>query len=163
MHIQYVVGLVFVLITCGSPTAPSFAQNQAVKGTFVLDGTDAKLTQVRIARFPLDEGAKKLGYAILMSAKPATGDIHSWRTADPLERGNFVFLVLEPTGDVWIAELGHTTRKGGRFGVVLELKKAAFEVKNDRLTGHYRTNGEQSFGDSKYTIDLTFSAPIEGQ
>ena len=163
MHTQFVVGLVFVLLTCGSLTAPSFAQDPAVKGTFVLDGMDAKLTHVRVARFVLDEGTKKLGYAILMSAKPATGDINSWRMADPGERGNFVFLVLEPTGDVWIAELGHTARKGGRFGVVLELKKAAFEVKNDRLTGHYRTNGEQRFGDSRYTIDLTFTAPIEGQ
>jgi hypothetical protein len=70
-----------------------------------------------------------------------------------------LFLVLESTGDVWIAELGHAARKDGRFGVVLELKKAAFAVKGDRLTGHYRTNGEESFGDSKYTIDITFDAP----
>jgi len=47
--------------------------------------------------------------------------------------------------------------------VVTELKKVLFEVKGDRLTGHYRTNGEESFSDSKYTIDLQFSAPIEKQ
>jgi hypothetical protein len=98
-----------------------------------------------------------------MSARPVTGDIRSWQTADPAQRGSFVFLVLESTGDVWIAELGHAARKDGRFGVVLELKKAAFAVKGDRLTARYRTNGEESFGESKYTIDITFDAPIEGQ
>ena len=163
MRNQLVIRLVCVLVTWGSLTATFLAQNPAVTGTFILGGTDAKLTHVRVARFVLDEQTKKTGYAILMSAKPAAGDIKSWQTADPVERGSFVFLVLEPTGDVWIAELGHTARKGGRFGVMLELKKATFEVKGDRLTGHYRTSGEESFSDSKYTIDLTFSAPIEGQ
>jgi hypothetical protein len=37
-----------------------------------------------------------------------------------------------------------------------------FAVNGDRITGHYRTSREESFGDSKYTIDLTFDAPIEG-
>ncbi len=163
MHNQFVVRLAFVLVTWASMTSLFFAQNPSVTGTFVLGGTDAKLTHVRVVRTVLDERTKKQGYAILMSAKPATGDVRLWQAADPAERGSFVFLVLEPTGDVWIAELGHAARQGGRFGVMLELKKAAFEVKGDRLTGHYRTNGEESFGDSKYTIDLTFGAPIEGQ
>jgi hypothetical protein len=151
----FVIGLAFTMHLA--------AQNTGVTGTFVLGGVDAKLAHVRVMRTVLDEQTKKAGYAILMSAKPVTGDIRSWQTANPAERGSFVFLVLESTGDVWIAELGHAARKDGRFGVVTELKKAAFAVKGDRLTGRYRTNGEESFGDSKYTIDLTFDASIEGQ
>lgn len=161
MRNQLVVRLAFVLMISMAFAVPFVAQTPGVTGSFILGGTDAKLTHVRMMRTLLDE--KKQGYAILMSAKPTTGDIRSWQTADPAERGSFVFLVLEPTGDVWIAELGHAARKDGRFGVVLELKKATFAVKGDRLTGHYRTNGEESFGDSKYTIDLTFDATIEGQ
>ena len=162
MHTQF-VRLAFAVFSCLLLPFPLSAQNPSVTGTFVLGGTDAKLSHLRVVRMVLDERTKKQGYAILMSARPATGDIRLWQTADPAERGSFVFLVLEQTGDVWIAELGHAARKGGRFGVVTELKKAAFDVKGDRITGHYRTNGEESFGDSKFTIDLTFDALIEGK
>lgn len=163
MRNRVVVHLTCFLVIGMAFTVPLGAQKTGVTGTFVLDGADAKLAHVRVMRTLLDDTTKKQGYAILMSARPVTGDIRSWQTADPAERGSFVFLVLESSGDVWVAELGHAARKGGRFGVVLELKKAAFAVKGDRLTAHYRTNGEESFGDSKYTIDITFDAAIEGQ
>jgi hypothetical protein len=52
------------------------AQTGAVKGSFVLGGTDALLRNVRATRTVLDDGkTKKPGYAVLLSAKPATGDI----------------------------------------------------------------------------------------
>jgi len=140
--------------------APLWAAPQGtVQGSFVLDGVDAKLTHVRAARAALDKG--KSGYEVLLSARPADGDLSSWRTAEPAERGSFIHLLFEPNGAIWVADLGHAAAKSGRFGVVTELETVSFGVHGDRLTGHVRTRGEQSFGDDRYSVDLTFDAPLE--
>ena len=63
------------------------AQPPTLKGTFVLNKTDAKLTHVRATKTVLDDGKKKsAGYAVLLSERPTEGDISSWRTAEPGER-----------------------------------------------------------------------------
>lgn len=140
------------------------AQKPDPKASFVMNGTDAGLTHVRAVKTVLDDGrTKKPGYMALVSAKPASGDISEWRSADPAKQGSFIFLMLEENGDIWIAELGHTARRSGRFGVVLELKKVGFSVKDGEVTGQYRTEREQTFGDDRYTIDLSFKAPLEGK
>jgi hypothetical protein len=145
-------------------TTAAVAQNGTLKGSFVLNGVDAKLTNVRAVRTVLDDGKKKApGYAVLLSAKPATGDITTWRTGDPKELGSFVFLMLEANGTVWIAELGHAARKGGRFGVVTELAKMMFEVKGDQLIGRYGTHQEEAFFDDRYTADFTFDVALGGK
>ena len=54
-----------------------------VEGTFILSKTDARLQHVRATTVKLDAKGT-LGYAILMSAKPADGDITSWQTGHPL-------------------------------------------------------------------------------
>jgi hypothetical protein len=137
------------------------AQPATVNGTFVMNGTAAQLTNVRAVKTVLDDGKKKIdGYAVLLSAKPATGNILDWKTAEPSERGSFILLMLEPTGSVWAAELGHAARKDGRFGVVTELAKAAFDVKGGRISGRYRTMQEEEFAGDRYTIDVTFDAPL---
>src|SRR5574341_1890872 len=119
-------------------TAPSLAAPQGeVKGSFVLRGVDAKLVHVRAERAALDAKGK-MGYSVLLSERPAKDALGEWKTADPAQRGSFIFLQLEGNGDVWVAELGHAARAGGRFGVVMELQKAAFEVRGDRLTAHVR-------------------------
>ena len=151
--------VVFIILTCAFV---GHAQAPVLKATFVLNKTDAKLTHVRAMKTVLDDGKKQsAGYAVLLSERPAEGDFSSWRTAEPRERGSFIYLMLESAGEVWIAELGHSSRKGGRIGVVTELKKVTFAVKDGRIMGHYRTNGEETFFDDRYSIDLTFDAPIE--
>ena len=131
-----------------------------VDGTFKVAGKDAQLKHVRAKRVKLDEKGKP-GYAVLLSAKPASGDIESWRTAQPSERGSFIYVLFEPKGDIWVAELGHAAAKGGRFGVVTELQKVSFDVNAQRLAAHISTNGEQTFTDDRYSVDLTFEAPVE--
>jgi hypothetical protein len=131
-----------------------------VDGSFVVGGTDAHLKYVRATRVKLDEKGKQ-GYAVLLSAQPATGDIMEWKTADPAKRGSFIHILFEKTGDVWVAEFGHAKAKTGRFGVVTELRKVKFEVTGQRLTGQVTTGGEQTFTDDRYTVDLKFDVPIE--
>jgi len=153
-----------VLVLGMSVSAVAAEAPATVKGTFVLNKTEAKLTHVRAAKTVLDDGKKKSpGYAVLLSARPADGDFSAWRTAEPRERGSFIYLLLETSGDVWSAELGHAARKDGRFGVVTELRKVALAVKDGRISGQYRTNGEETFSDDRYTVDLTFDAPLEGK
>ena len=154
----------FVLTILTNTAVVGHAQAPVLKGTFLMNTIDAKLTHVRAMKTVLDDGKKQSpGYAVLLSERPAEGDFSSWRMAEPRERGSFIFLMLESSGAVWVAELGHSVRKSGRIGVVLELKKVTFAVKDGRLTGHYRTNGEETFFDDRYTIDLTFDAPLEGK
>ena len=131
-----------------------------VTGSFIVGGADAQLQHVRAKPAKLDEKGLQ-GYAVLLSAKPATGDILAWQTADPSERGSFIFLLLEKNGNIWVAELGHVKAKSGRFGVVTELQKASFEVQNGRIVAHLRTDGEQVFTDDHYKVDLTFDVPLE--
>jgi hypothetical protein len=140
-------------------------QAPSVKGTFVMNKSDAKLAHVRATKTVLDDGKKQSpGYAVLLSTKPAeAGDFSAWRMGDPHERGSFIYLMLESNGEVWIAELGHNARKGGKIGVVLEVKKVTFAVKDGRITGQYRTNREETFFDDRYTVDVTFDAPLEGK
>ena len=148
--------LIFVL-----PAARSIGRTAGkVEGTFVVAGTDAQLKYVRAVRTKLDEKGK-MGYGILLSAKNATGDIAPWRTAQPSERGSFIFLILEPTGAVWVAELGHVSAKSGRFGVVTEVTTSAFHVQGDQLSMTVRTNGEQEFTSDRYNINLKVDATIE--
>ena len=131
-----------------------------VTGSFIIGGTDAHLKYVRAKQVKLDEKGH-MGYAVLLSERPSTGDIEEWRTAEPAKSGNFVHVIFEPSGAIWVAELGHTKAKSGRFGVVTEIQKLAFEVKDQRIAAHIKTNGEQSFGDDHFTVDLTFDAPLE--
>ena len=111
--------LVMATVMIGETSAA--AQASTVKGKFVVGGADAGLKHVRAQRTELDEKTK--GFVVLLSAKPAEGDIADWRMADPEERGSFIFLMLEESGAVWVAELGHANAKTGRFGVVTELEK----------------------------------------
>ena len=133
-----------------------------VEGSFVVGGTDAQLKHVRAKRAKLDEKGR-MGYAVLLSAQPAKGDIDAWRTAQPSERGSFIYVMFEPNGEIWVAELGHAKAKSGRFGVVTELQKVAFDVRDQRIKAHVKTDGEQTFTDDHYTVDLTFEAPVESQ
>lgn len=164
MRQRAAVRSILIVLAISIATTVAIAQKGAIKGTFIVNGVDAKLTNVRAVRTTLDDGSKKTpGYALLLSAKPATGDISAWRTGDPAERGSFIFMMLEANGAVWIAEMGHANRKGGRFGVVTEMRKIAFEVKGDQLTGHYGTQREETFSDDRYTADLTFDVPLENK
>ena len=138
------------------------AQPAEIKGTFVLGGVDAKLTHVRAKRMTLDAKGNT-GYAVLLSAEPAEGDFSSWRTADPKERGNFVHIIFDAKGEIWVYELGHRAAKSGRFGGLGDIQKVSFEIRGDRLVAHVRTNGEQSFSDDRYTLDLSFEAPLEAK
>lgn len=129
-----------------------------VEGKFAVNGIDAQLKHVRAVKTPV-EG--KQGYSVLLSARPATGDIAPWRTGDPVKRGNFVFVIFENNGAIYVAELAHEKAANTRFGVVTEVKKQAFEVKNNRLVAHIKTQGEQSFLKDKFTMDIKFDVPIE--
>ncbi len=139
--------------------APAIAGTSSVTGTFVLNGKDAGLTHVRAARVTLDEEGRK-GVAVLLSARPAEGSFAPWRTGDPAERGSFIYVIFEPNGAIWIAELGHGAADG-RFGVVMEVKVAAYEVKGDHIKAHIRTLREETFSDDVYTLDLSFEADVE--
>jgi hypothetical protein len=138
--------------------APAWAAPH-VKGTFMVQGVDARLAHVRAARVELEPG--KPGYAVLLSERPAEGDILSWRTADPAERGSFICLLLETTGAIYIAELGHAKAKSGRFGVLSELAVTGFNVAGDTIAARVRTEREQTFGDDRYSVDLDFEATLE--
>ena len=146
-----------ILISAGVIAAPAPGK---VAGSFVVGGTDAHLKYARAKQVKLDEKGR-MGYAVLLSERPSTGDIEKWRTAEPAKSGNFVHVIFEPNGAIWVAELGHTKAKSGRFGVVTEIQKAAFDVKDQRIAAHIKTNGEQSFSDDHFTVDLTFDAPLE--
>ena len=131
-----------------------------VEGTFVVAGSDAHLKYVRVVRAKLDEKGPS-GYAMLLSAREATGDISAWRTAEPSERGSFIFLMLEQNGGVWVAELGHAGAKSGRFGVVTEVKTSDFHVQGNQLSVVVRTDGEQQFTADRYNINLKVDATID--
>ena len=148
------IGIATILLCA----APAWAAPH-VKGTFLVQGVDAKLAHVRAARVELEPG--KQGYAVLLSERPADGDILSWRSADPAERGSFICLLLEGNGAIYIAELGHAKAKTGRFGVMTELQVSGFKVTGDTLTARLATQREQTFGDDRYTVDLEFEATLE--
>jgi hypothetical protein len=131
-----------------------------VDGAFVVAKTDAKLRYARATRAVLDEKGKS-GYAILLSERPAEGDISAWRTGEPSKRGSFIYLMLEKNGGVWVAELGHSAAKTGRFGVLTEVAVEGFKAEGSRLTGRLKTAGEQEFSDDRYSIDLAFDVPLE--
>lgn len=153
------LSLLTLAALAGLPQAPT------VKGTFVMNKIDAKLAHVRAMKTVLDDGTKKTpGYAVLLSTKPAeAGDFSAWRMGDPQERGSFIYLLLESNGEVWVAELGHSARKRGKIGVGMEVKKVALAVKDGRITRQYRTKREETFFDDRYTVDVTFDAPLEGK
>jgi hypothetical protein len=131
-----------------------------VDGAFVVGGTDAKLKYVRAIRTKLDANGRT-GVAILLSAREVTGDTEPWRTGDPSKNGSFIYLILEPDGAVWIAELGHASRKDGRFGVVTEVKTSGYKITGDQLSFALSTNGEQEFLKDRFRIDLKIEATIE--
>jgi len=159
MMSRILFGLVSLLVVFSMYAAQ---EPPKLEGKFILAGTDAKLSHVRAVRTALDAKGKP-GYAILLSARPAEGDILPWQTADPAKRGSFIFLLLEKNGSVWVAELGHTAAKSGRFGVVTELKATGFEVRGDRLQARVQTSREEEFSGNHYTVDLKFDVPIEGK
>lgn len=81
-----------------------------LKGIFVVGGVDAGLKLIRAGRVKLDEKGT-MGYAAILSARPAEGELSQWQTEDPAKKGSFIYVVFEPNGAIWIAELGHATRR----------------------------------------------------
>jgi hypothetical protein len=144
---------------CVVLSAPrAFGAPPEVQGSFVVGGVEAKLSHARATRVELEKG--KRGFALLLSASEAEGDIRAWQTADPKERGSFLFLLLEPNGAVWVAEIGHAASKAGRFGVVTEVLVEGFAAESALLKARVRTVGEQEFSDDRYRIDLQVAAPL---
>ncbi|MEZ5456668.1 MAG: hypothetical protein R3F04_11250 [Lysobacteraceae bacterium] len=131
-----------------------------VTGRFVVNGVEAHLQQVRAIEEALDANGTT-GYSLLLSAQAASGAIAAWRTGDPAEQGDFIYLSLEKNGRVWIAELGHTAAESGRFGVVTEVSTSDFHVQDKHLKVKLSSNGEQVFTDDTFAIDLTIEAMIE--
>jgi len=154
--ITSVSALFVVLFAAGFTTATT----GKVEGTFVVAGSDAQLKYVRAVRAKLDEKGRP-GFAILLSAREASGDISAWRTAEPSERGSFIFLMLEQNGGVWVAELGHAAAKSGRFGVLTEVKTSDFRIQGNQLAVVLRTDGEQQFTADRYNINLKIEATID--
>lgn len=157
---RHTVAFATVLLLALMASGSTISAAGKVEGTFVVAGSDAQLKYVRVVRTKLDEKGR-MGFAILLSARNATGDISPWRSSQPSERGSFIFLILEPTGDVWVAELGHAAAKSGRFGVVTEVKTSGFRVQGDQLAVTVRTDGEQQFTADRYSINLKVDATIE--
>ena len=149
---KHCIAFLLVLAAAVSPAV--------VKGTFIVNGKDAGLRYVRARRDVLDEKGRH-GYSVLLSARPATDDIRLWKTAEPSERGSFMYVQLEEKGPVWVAELGHEAAKSGRFGVVTELTADQFKVANGRLSAHLHTIGEQEFSADRYAVDVTIDVPLE--
>ena len=131
-----------------------------LSGKFIVGGVDAQLKYVRAQRYKLDDKGH-MGIAVLMSAKPLTGDIARYRAADPMEKGSYVLVVFDQNNEVWVADLGHVHAKTKPFGVMMEIKKVAYAVKDGRIAAHISTGGEQVFTEDHYSVDLTFDAPIE--
>jgi hypothetical protein len=152
------VGATLILLAV---VGPSLVAAGKVDGTFIVGGTDAKLRYVRAVRTKLDDKGRT-GFAILLSAREATGDVEPWRTAEPSKNGSFIYLILEPNGAVWVAELGHASAKSGRFGVLTEVKTSGFKIQGDQLSVSLTTGGEQAFTEDKYRIDLKIDAAVEG-
>jgi hypothetical protein len=141
--------------------AAAAANPPSVKGTFVVGGADAKLSHVRVLQGELDGAKGKPGYTIILTEKPSSAPVQSWRIAEPGKTGSFIWMQLEPTGAVWVADLGHAKAKSGRFSVVTEVSAKDFKVAGGRLSAHITTNGQQTFTQDSYAIDLTIDAPIE--
>ncbi|HEX6899761.1 MAG TPA: hypothetical protein VF789_08610 [Thermoanaerobaculia bacterium] len=152
--------LLAVPVLPAAAAEPKAAGPGKVSGTFVVGGKDAGLKHIRAGRVKLDEQGT-MGYAAVLSARPAEGELSQWQTEDPAKKGSFIYVVFEPSGAIWIVELGHANAKTGRFGVILEVKVESFKVTGDRLAAHIRTVREQSFGEDIFTVDLTFDAPLE--
>ena len=131
-----------------------------IEGTFVVNGVDAGLKHIRAHREVLDDKGTK-GVAVLLTERKAEGAIGDWRTADPQKAGSFVYAIFEPNGAIYIVELGHKNAESGRFGVLMEVQKVAYEVKGDTIKAHIRTPREESFGEDKFTVDLKFEGRIE--
>jgi hypothetical protein len=153
--------VIFIATLAASPVPGATASAGKVEGSFVVAGKDAQLKHVRAKRVKLDEKGST-GYAVLLSARPATGDITRWELEDPTKSGSFVYVIFEKSGAVWVAHLAHAQAKSRNFGVVTELGKVAFEVRDQRLVAHVRTAGEQTFTDDRYSVDLRFEVPLEG-
>jgi hypothetical protein len=45
----------------------------------------------------------------------------------------------------------------------MELKKVTLKVADGRIDGQYRTIREETFFEDRYTVDVTFNAPLEGK
>jgi hypothetical protein len=142
---------------------PALAATKAeIKGSLMVGGVDAHLTHVRAAKVALDAKGT-VGYEVVLSAKPAEGPLAAWKTADPRERGNFLHIVFTAKGEVWVYEIGHADAKNRPFGGVSEINKVSFDVQGDQLKAQIRTQGEQSFSDDRFTVDLTFETPVEAK
>jgi hypothetical protein len=152
---HFKTGEPLTIVVASAPATP------IVKGTFVHAGVDAKLTHVRASRVKLS-GVEQPGYGVLMTPQKVDGPLPEWQSADPAKRGSFIYLMLEPNGKVYIAQLGHeAVAEQGAYGIMQELKVEGLEVRPELIAGHIRTVGEQTFFDKPYSVDLQFAAPLE--
>ncbi|MCB1866912.1 MAG: hypothetical protein KDG50_15955 [Chromatiales bacterium] len=149
-------GLVFGLALI-VPGAGALAAGSAT-GHYVGNGRDAKLPNVSVIKNDGWEGRK--GWTIIASEKPSGGSKKPDFDAQFGKLGDALVLSVTEDGELFSAQICHQALKRSGFSSSGTIKVNGFSMKGGEVSAHFTTDGERSFFDDKWSVDLKINAPL---
>lgn len=156
---KQVVAAAVSAVMLGGSFAQTPSDKPTVSGTFMGDGKDAKIQHVFVVTHePFSDQA---AIQIIFTEKDPAKSKNPKFDAGFKKLGSALLLSVFKNGEIFGCEVAHTAHPKSPFSALGGLRKIEdFKVTDTHVSGHVITPSEQDAFGQKWTVDLTFSAPL---
>jgi hypothetical protein len=146
----------------GPVPAPTPVQEPPVQptvtGTFTGNGQKADLRFISVKPHEPFNGQRAI--TLLFTEKDHSKDPKATIKAVFGEYGSCLILSVKEDGSIFGCEVAHRAHAKSPFTALGEIHMAEFDASTGNARGHVQTPGELDTFDQKWSVDLTFAAPI---
>ena len=140
--------------------ATSAAAADSLTGKYVGNGREAKLVHVLVQ--PAEEFSGEKAWTIVASEKDASSSKRPDFDAQFGKLGDALVISITEGGDIFSVQVCHQQLESSGFSTSGTLQVEQFSLADGKLTGHFFTDGEQSFFEDRWSVDVTISADRAG-
>lgn len=150
--------LASTLIQMNSPLSAQGPITPRVEGTFLGDGEGGNIQFLLVQnREPFDG---QTAIQLIFTEKDPTGVKDPAFEARFKRLGSALVLSVFRDGTIFGCEVAHTAFSNASFSAIGEIEMSKFSVTDNRISGHVTTGGELDAFDQRWSVELTFTAPL---
>jgi hypothetical protein len=141
--------------------APAAAADGTVSGKFLGNGKQATLAHA--VAVPAEEKWQgEDAYTVVLTEQPPKPDGKADWDAGFGELGAALVIHVTRKGDLYGTEIFHPALEHKPFSSSGTLELGDFKLEGGKISGHFYTKQENEFFGDHWSVDVTFSAPIQG-
>lgn len=130
-----------------------------VEGKFMGNGKDGKLTHAMANKGEPFDGKETT--VIILSEKDASGSKDPSMEANFGKLGSALVLKVDSENSLIGTQVYHTAHEKAGFSSGGQVEISDFKIEGKNVSGAVKTKKEYDFFDDKWSIDLTFVAPMK--